>query len=243
MSIFDDPGMNAELSTDSGSSSASSAASNPPPPSPNTISDFDVDGSSGRKELDEELIGQRWAAVRICGKTMGPSQVKLALGIMLAAVVLLLIIVIAGGGGGGQTPALQPVNMRNDASYAGAAGTSCADAKAGDACYTTIQNARSNYKFHPNWYGGLTPDDSDAQWQYNFMNLGMKTCAMPCSFHPPTPMTEHMPCHTATAADKAAPGALNNASCYAHVNWSMTTGFKEHPYWYPQLTNKVRWPA
>jgi len=145
-----------------------------------------------------------------------------------------------------------------------ASSSSCQDAKPGDTCFVEIQWARADgIGAHPEWYPGLTPSSSVADFQKIVHANAPSKCPAPCAAEP-VPTTSAEPIATTSAEPAAASSPAANEStpsptenqtatenetatsschdaqpgddCYAQLQWARSDGIYAHPEWYPGLT-------
>ncbi|CAJ1377704.1 unnamed protein product [Effrenium voratum] len=95
----------------------------------------------------------------------------------------------------------------------------CKDVVPGDACYGEVMWAKKEgIRQHPNWYPGLTPDSTTADFQEIVHSHKPGKCPPPC--------VSVDSCHTALPGEK----------CYSDVQWAKQHGIREHPGWYHGLS-------
>merc|ERR1712050_758691 len=86
----------------------------------------------------------------------------------------------------------------------------------GESCYTAVVWAMEHgIVLHPEWYPGLNPGSSFAEFQAHLNEIGHGGCSDPCDI-----------CHTAEPGEQ----------CYEAVMWAMDHGVSLHPEFYGNLS-------
>lgn len=110
----------------------------------------------------------------------------------------------------------------------------CHTAVKGETCFKhVVWSMQEGFHEHPEWYPGLSPKSSFAEFQYvmNLTGSESQHCPMPCLAKKEHPET--------AGCRNASPGE----DCYKQVLWAKTHGIYEHPEWYNELSNESSFEA
>lgn len=111
----------------------------------------------------------------------------------------------------------------------------CRDATVGDLCYNDTIWAK-DYAIHtrPEWYPGLTSTSSLADFQAHLHYCFWGRCPMPCA------STALHSCQMTGRfwSSSGCEDAAQGSTCHQEVSWAMDYGIKQHPEWYPSLSNQ-----
>jgi len=111
----------------------------------------------------------------------------------------------------------------------------CWDTQPGELCYNdTIWAKDYAINYVPEWYPGLLPNSSFADFQAHLHYCYWRRCPMPCA------KTTLYQCGMQNRFwdSTGCENAEEDSKCWTEVQWAMIYGINIYPDWYPGLTNQ-----